>query len=114
VELLKGNNIGAMSACTAFFGPIFLLMKLSGRFPGKTDAYAVLVDRYASDIFTISMDIIANVDDARDKIDQWRRDYNEFRPHSSLRGMSPSEYTRQLQAAEEDQESTLLARSVFG
>ncbi len=33
---------------------------------GKTDAYAVLVDRYASDIFAISMGIIANVDDARD------------------------------------------------
>ncbi len=25
-----------------------------------------------------------SVEDARQKIEQWRRDYNEFRPHSSL------------------------------
>ena len=55
-----------------------------------------------------------SLEDARDKIEQWRRDYNEYRPHSSLGGMPPSEYTQQLQAAEKSQGSTLLAGSVFG
>ena len=30
--------------------------------------------------------------DARDIIDSWRIDYNDGRPHSSLRGLSPREY----------------------
>ncbi|QNM97637.1 IS3 family transposase [Chitinimonas koreensis] len=31
-------------------------------------------------------------DDARDKIERWRQDYNEFRPHSSLGDLTPSEF----------------------
>ena len=35
--------------------------------------------------------------DARDKIEAWRRDYNEFRPHSSLDDLTPSEFaSRQI------------------
>jgi len=30
--------------------------------------------------------------DARAKIEAWRRDYNESRPHTSLGWMTPSEY----------------------
>jgi putative transposase len=30
--------------------------------------------------------------DARSKIDQWREDYNRFRPHSSLADLSPAEF----------------------
>jgi putative transposase len=30
--------------------------------------------------------------DAREKIEQWRRDYNHVRPHSSLGNRTPSEY----------------------
>ena len=30
--------------------------------------------------------------DARDIIETWRIDYNDDRPHSSLRGLSPREY----------------------
>jgi len=33
-----------------------------------------------------------SIDDARKKIDTWRRDYNEFRPHSSLGNLTPKQF----------------------
>jgi putative transposase len=35
-----------------------------------------------------------SLDDAREKIETWRRDYNEFRPHSALDNMTPDEYMK--------------------
>ena len=32
--------------------------------------------------------------DARQKLEKWRRDYHESRPHSSLGGLSPVEHLR--------------------
>jgi len=37
-----------------------------------------------------------SIEDARDKLEAWRRDYNEFRPHSSLGNMTPSDFARSL------------------
>jgi putative transposase len=34
-----------------------------------------------------------SLEDAADKIEAWRREYNEFRPHSSLNDLTPSEFT---------------------
>ena len=34
------------------------------------------------------------LDDAREKIEAWRRDYNEQRPHSSLGNVPPAEFAR--------------------
>ena len=34
------------------------------------------------------------LEDAREKIESWRRDYNEHRPHSSLGNMTPAEFAR--------------------
>lgn len=36
-----------------------------------------------------------SLDDAREKIETWRRDYNEYRPHSALDNMTPEEYVKQ-------------------
>jgi putative transposase len=33
-----------------------------------------------------------SLDDAKSKIEAWRREYNESRPHSSLNWMTPSEF----------------------
>lgn len=37
-----------------------------------------------------------SIDDARTIISEWRRDYNEDRPHSSLDGKTPNEYAAQF------------------
>jgi putative transposase len=37
--------------------------------------------------------------DAKTKIEQWREDYNEARPHESLGYLAPSEFVRNSQKA---------------
>ena len=41
-----------------------------------------------------------SLEDARDKIEIWRRDYNEWRPHSSLDNLTPSQYLEKHTAPE--------------
>ena len=55
-----------------------------------------------------------SLEDARDKIEQWRIEYNEFRPHSSLGDLTPIEYAEQFCAASQSQEPKLLSGPVFG
>jgi len=38
--------------------------------------------------------IYETLDDAREKIEMWREDYNGCRPHSSLGDLTPSEYLK--------------------
>ena len=37
-----------------------------------------------------------SLDDARNKLEAWRRDYNEERPHSALDNATPEEYVAQV------------------
>lgn len=41
-----------------------------------------------------------SLDDAREKIAHWRREYNEFRPHSSLGDLTPNEFAARYQSRE--------------
>ena len=36
-----------------------------------------------------------SIEDAREKIESWRKDYNGFRPHSSLGDLTPNEFAKQ-------------------
>lgn len=39
-----------------------------------------------------------SLDDAVEKIETWRKEYNGFRPHSSLNNLTPEEYSNQVRA----------------
>lgn len=41
--------------------------------------------------------IFVSLDNARIKIDNWRRDYNDNRPHRSLNNMTPNEFVASFQ-----------------
>jgi putative transposase len=47
-----------------------------------------------------------SIDDARDRIEAWRQDYNQHRPHGSLGNLTPSEFAKRGQ--ETAQETTSL------
>ena len=40
-----------------------------------------------------------SLDDAKEKIETWRMEYNQYRPHSSLNDLTPEEFYRQYQQA---------------
>ena len=39
-----------------------------------------------------------SLDDAKDKIETWRRDYDEYRPHSSLGYKTPADFAARYEA----------------
>jgi putative transposase len=51
--------------------------------------------------------VFVSLDDARNKIEQWRIEYNRKRPHSSLGHLTPEEF------AAKNQMSSAIARSVW-
>jgi putative transposase len=53
-----------------------------------------------------------SIEDAREKIERWRIEYNEFRPHSSLEDLTPKEFAEQFSAKSESQKPPLLAGAV--
>jgi putative transposase len=48
-----------------------------------------------------------SIEDAREKIEAWRKDYNEFRPHSSLGDLTPRQFAEQF----ESQKAIFLAET---
>jgi len=51
-----------------------------------------------------------SISDAREKIEMWREDYNEFRPHSSLEGLTPRQFAERFEV----QKTSFLTGPVFG
>jgi len=54
-----------------------------------------------------------SLEDAQEKIEAWRRNYNEWRPHSSLDNLTPRQY-REEQEGQESKNSLVLAGTIFG
>lgn len=51
----------------------------------------------------LNMSLFFSLADARRNIAQWRRDYNQFRPHSSLGGLAPCEFWEKEKQMESSQ-----------
>jgi len=41
----------------------------------------------------LNMNVFQSLDDAKEKLEDWRKDYNDVRPHSSIRNMTPTEFS---------------------
>ena len=54
-----------------------------------------------------------SMEDAREKIEKWRRDYNEFRPHSALADLTPHEFIDIFRKSMRSQKTSFLAGPVF-
>lgn len=44
----------------------------------------------------LDQQLFLSLNDARQKVEEWRKFYNELRPHSSLGGMPPSLFASKL------------------
>jgi putative transposase len=42
----------------------------------------------------LNVNEFVSIEDARQRIEAWRRDYNEQRPHGSLGRLTPSEFAK--------------------
>ena len=45
----------------------------------------------------LNVNQFASLEDAKEKIEAWRRDYNQRRPHSSLGNLTPNEFAKHRQ-----------------
>jgi len=54
-----------------------------------------------------------SIEDAREKIEAWREEYNEFRPHSSLGGLTLGQFAEQFRSIQ-GQKTIFLTGPVFG
>jgi putative transposase len=64
--------------------------------PGKPVENAVIVSfngRFRDEC--LNAQVFVSLHDARQKIEAWRIDYNEHRPHGSLGNLTPREFTEQ-------------------
>ena len=54
-----------------------------------------------------------SMEDAKEKIEAWRKDYNEWRPHSSLDNMTPMQYCEE-QVVQQRNNTLILAGTTLG
>jgi putative transposase len=47
----------------------------------------------------LNVEVFFALADVQEKLERWRRDYNQVRPHSALGDRSPEEFVRELQAS---------------
>jgi transposase InsO family protein len=54
-----------------------------------------------------------SLEDAEEKIESWRREYNEWRPHGSLDNLTPMQY-RKIHGGQDSPDSLILAGTFLG
>ena len=54
-----------------------------------------------------------SLEDAEEKIESWRREYNEWRPHSSLDNLTPVQY-REMHGTQDRPNSLIMAATTLG
>ena len=57
--------------------------------------------RFCDECLNIHWFLSLSLEDAQEKLDNWRREYNHERTHSSLNDMTPAEFIRSLQKDED-------------
>jgi putative transposase len=59
----------------------------------------------------LNVNLFWSIPDAQQKLEAWRRDYNQNRPHSSLGGLAPAQYSisRRLDAPSAGQQSGVIS-----
>jgi len=62
----------------------------------------------------LNVDWFPSTEDAREKIEKWRQDYNEFRLHSSLEDLTPRQLVRKYKSSLGSQKTSFLAEPVLG
>ncbi len=62
----------------------------------------------------LNVDWFPSMEDAREKIEKWRRDYNEFRLHSSLEDLTPRQLVGKCMSSLGSQKTSFLAEPVLG
>jgi putative transposase len=55
-----------------------------------------------------------SMEDAQEKIEKWRKDYNEFRPHSSLGDLTLRQFVDKFKSSSQRQRTSFLAGPVLG
>jgi transposase InsO family protein len=55
-----------------------------------------------------------SMEDAQEKVEKWRLDDNEFRPHGSLGDLTPRQFIDKYKTSIRSQKTPVLAGSVFG
>ena len=66
-------------------------------FNGRRIRALTVVDNFTRECLTT--DWFLSLDDAKEKIETWRMEYNQYRPHSSLNDLSPGAFYQQHQKA---------------
>jgi transposase InsO family protein len=56
----------------------------------------------------LESELVLSLTDARETIENWRQDYNEYRPHSSLGQQTPSEFVADWQQTRTDPKAGIL------
>lgn len=55
-----------------------------------------------------------SMEDAQENIEKWQKDYNEFRPQSSLGDLTPGQFVDKLKNSLQRQKTSFLAGPVLG